>query len=104
MHATVMVQDAGRAAHIEAALKKTGASVWQTLVLSNKRTSLSVSDGFNWTTLEIINKVLNQARQAEGVVMEENHLHCNKREGAVRVIERKREPQQREQGLLIQGN
>ncbi|WBO86716.1 hypothetical protein [Hymenobacter yonginensis] len=44
--------------------------------------------------MKSINVVLTQARQSEGVAVEENYLHRNKREGTIGMIEREREPQE----------
>lgn len=101
MHATLTVQDAGKAERIATALEKAGASVWQNAVLTDKRTALSVSYVFDWTTVESINTVFRQARQAEGVEVQEDYTHRNRREGAVRMIEREREPKEMDRGMSM---
>jgi Plasmid recombination enzyme len=101
MHATITVQDAGKAERIATALEKAGASVWKAAVLPDKRTALSVSYVFDWTTVESINTVFRQARQAEGVEVQEDYTHCNRREGAVRMIEREREPKGMDRGISM---
>lgn len=100
MHATITMH-ADKATRVEAALEKAGASVWKVMALPDKRTALSVSYVFDWSTVESINTVFRQARQAEGVVVQEDYTHRTKREGAVRMIERERQPPSREQGLSM---
>jgi hypothetical protein len=101
LKATITVVDVERSKRIQAAFEEAGAGVWQVRTLPDQRTSLSVAYRFDWKTIEKISAVLSKAQRSEGVAVEESYGDSNTRTGAVRSIERERQPRSREQGLSL---
>ncbi|MBX0293122.1 plasmid recombination protein [Hymenobacter sp. HSC-4F20] len=101
LKATITVVDAEKAERIRAAFEEAGASVWQVRTLEDKRTSLSVAYPFDWKTIEQISKALEKAQRSEGVVVEESYGNQATRTGAVRTLERDRQPRERDQGISM---
>ncbi|AHJ95295.1 hypothetical protein Hsw_PB0005 (plasmid) [Hymenobacter swuensis DY53] len=101
LKATITVVDPEKAERIRAAFEEAGASVWQVRVLEDKRTSLGVAYSFDWKTIEQISAALNKAQRSEGVVVEETYGNQATRTGAVRTLERDRQPPSREQGISM---
>ncbi|GAB3310054.1 hypothetical protein GCM10027348_42510 [Hymenobacter tenuis] len=101
LNAIITVVDQERAPRIQAAFEDAGASVWQVRTLADQRTSLSVAHGFDWKTIEKISTVLSKAQRSQGVAVEESYKDQGTRTGAVRTIERDRQPRDRSQGLSM---
>jgi hypothetical protein len=101
LKATITVVDPERAEHIRAAFEEAGASVWQVRTLPDQRTSMSVAYSFDWKTVEKISTVLYKAQRSEGVTVEESYGNQATRTGAVRTIERDRQPPGQDKGLSM---